>query len=94
MEKRSEKATPVLTAFIERSKIDKDLRYVAPSIVRTTKWGADQFGWPATCDACNEVWCVYAVSKDGSRLVYPRCMHPNKTIRNVRADNAYIRGFH
>jgi hypothetical protein len=69
METMNKNPKEALLTFIERSEMDKHQEeYIQPDIVKTKKWNADQFGWPATCNGCGETSCIYGVRRDGCRF--------------------------
>lgn len=96
--KASQKAEQPLLDFIKASKMESKMKageeYVPPSVIVTSKYGAKQFGWPATCPTCKVVSCIFGVSRDGLCLLRKHCLHPGATTKVVSADDPYIRKFH
>jgi hypothetical protein len=90
MTKINEKAIPALLKFIEQSGITEEDGYQEPTIIRTTKWGADQFGWEAICSVCKGKSCIYNIRQDNQGFNIPRCRHSNGTTTMLYATNPCI----
>jgi len=67
--------------------------YIQPDIVKTTKWNADQFGWPATHNDWGETSCIYGVRRDGLGLTLGDCRHADGKKTRFYANNPYIRSW-
>ena len=91
MTNASNKAKNALDDFMKRSKIDQHEDYKAPTDVLTTKWGVNQFGWPAKCPRadCRKISCVY-VQRNGKKLRVPVCRHSDGTESYLYAEDPYI----
>ena len=90
--------TRTLDNFIERSNMAQYPNYENPTVFRATIWGAEEYGWPATCPGCKKTHAINTIQggEEGKRLIIKRCYNcPGSDGKNVylNADDDFVRDF-